>query len=130
MSTSPCVSCGACCAHFRVSFFWGETAFSGGTVPDHLVETVNPSLVAMKGTCEPKPRCESLDGVIGETVGCAIYEQRSTPCRDFDASWAYGEHDPRCDTARAAHGLRPLTPDDHITTLIAVQDITQHTLGA
>jgi Fe-S-cluster containining protein len=84
----------------------------------------------MKGTCKPKPRCESLEGVIGETVGCAIYEQRSSPCREFDASWVYDEHNPRCDTARAAHGLPPLTPDDHLTTLIAVQDITHHASGA
>ncbi|MGB7648286.1 MAG: YkgJ family cysteine cluster protein, partial [Pseudomonas fluorescens] len=34
---SPCLSCGACCSHFRVSFFWGECASSGGTVPDDLV---------------------------------------------------------------------------------------------
>ncbi|MEG6657786.1 YkgJ family cysteine cluster protein, partial [Pseudomonas aeruginosa] len=25
MSTdNPCLTCGACCAHFRVSFYWGE----------------------------------------------------------------------------------------------------------
>ena len=33
---SPCLNCGACCSHFRVSFFWGECASSGGTVPDEL----------------------------------------------------------------------------------------------
>ncbi|THB82127.1 YkgJ family cysteine cluster protein, partial [Pantoea allii] len=22
--SNPCVSCGACCAHFRVSFYWAE----------------------------------------------------------------------------------------------------------
>ncbi|MPQ71936.1 YkgJ family cysteine cluster protein, partial [Pseudomonas sp. MWU12-2323] len=25
---SPCLNCGACCSHFRVSFFWGECASS------------------------------------------------------------------------------------------------------
>ncbi|MOA32367.1 hypothetical protein D3C78_1535800 [compost metagenome] len=39
-----------------------------------------------------------------------MYEQRSSPCREFEASWEHGEHNPRCDAARAAHGLPPLTP--------------------
>lgn len=30
---NPCVSCGACCAYFRVSFYWAESESGGGTVP-------------------------------------------------------------------------------------------------
>ena len=112
--SSPCTTCGACCAHYRVSFHWLECQGSGGRVPDDLVEVVSPSRVAMKGTCGSKPRCHSLAGDIGTHVACEIYEQRSDPCRNFDASWSQGEHNPRCDTARAAHGLKPLTPQSYL----------------
>jgi Fe-S-cluster containining protein len=112
--TSPCTSCGACCAFFRVSFFWGECASAGGTVPDDLVEEISPHRVAMKGTNEKKGRCQSLAGTVGESVGCEIYEQRSNPCRDFDASWSNGEPNSRCDAARAAHGLEPIPAPAHI----------------
>lgn len=110
MSASPCTSCGACCAFFRVSFFWGECQSSGGTVPDDTVEVVTPSLVAMIGTSQSNPRCEKLAGDIGDDVRCTMYEQRSSSCRDFDASWENGVHNPRCDDARAKHGLPPLMP--------------------
>lgn len=110
-SASPCVSCGACCAHFRVSFFWGECQSAGGTVPDDRVEQITPSRVAMKGTCQPGARCEALHGVIGEAVSCDMYALRAATCREFEASWFDGAHNPACDSARAAHGLPPLTPE-------------------
>ncbi|WP_274644767.1 YkgJ family cysteine cluster protein [Pseudomonas serbica] len=121
MSTSPCTSCGACCAFFRVSFFWGECQSSGGTVPDDTVELVTPSLVAMRGTSQPNPRCTKLAGEIGEDVRCTMYEQRSSSCRDFDASWENGEHNPRCDDARAKHGLPPLSPQPVINHIPVLQ---------
>lgn len=109
-NANPCLTCGACCAHFRVSFFWGECASSGGTVPDDLVVQVSPYHVAMRGTeCKPA-RCVSLLGEVGGQVRCTIYEQRSSPCRDFAASWSDGQANPRCDAARAAHGLPLLEP--------------------
>lgn len=110
--TSACMSCGACCAHFRVSFFWGECTSSGGVVPDDLVVQISPSRVAMIGTDAKPTRCISLAGEVGSCVSCTIYHQRSSPCRDFDASWYNGEHNPACDTARAAHGLPPLEKPD------------------
>ncbi|NWA82203.1 MULTISPECIES: YkgJ family cysteine cluster protein [unclassified Pseudomonas] len=105
---SPCLSCGACCSHFRVSFFWGECASSGGTVPDDLVVQINPTRVAMIGTDQKPARCCSLEGEVGKGTRCTIYEQRSSPCREFDASWSQGEQNVDCDTARAAFGLPPL----------------------
>ncbi|MEE1926037.1 YkgJ family cysteine cluster protein [Pseudomonas sp. 148P] len=110
--THPCLSCGACCAHFRVSFFWGECTSAGGCVPDDLVVQISPSRVAMIGTDAKPTRCISLSGEVGKAVACTMYEQRSSPCREFDASWENGEHNPRCDDARAAHGLPPLQPFD------------------
>ncbi|MFC3609607.1 YkgJ family cysteine cluster protein [Stutzerimonas tarimensis] len=109
-SANACLSCGACCAHFRVSFFWGECAGNGGSVPDALTVQVSPYHVAMLGT-EAKPaRCAALLGEVGCGVRCTVYEQRSTTCRDFAASWSEGQPNPHCDAARAAHGLPPLSP--------------------
>ncbi|OLU34337.1 zinc/iron-chelating domain-containing protein [Pseudomonas sp. PA15(2017)] len=107
---NPCLTCGACCAYFRVSFFWGECQSAGGSVPDEQVIQISPHLVAMRGT-ETKPaRCNALLGDVGQGTRCTQYAQRSSTCRDFEASWANGEHNPRCDDAREAYGLPPLTP--------------------
>ncbi|OLU17331.1 MULTISPECIES: YkgJ family cysteine cluster protein [unclassified Pseudomonas] len=108
--TNPCLACGACCAYFRVSFFWGECQSAGGSVPDEQVIQISPHLVAMRGT-ETKPaRCNALLGDVGQGTRCTQYAQRSSTCRDFEASWVNGEHNPRCDDARKAYGLPPLTP--------------------
>jgi|SRR5690606_32315876 len=108
--SNPCLTCGACCAHFRVSFYWGECRSAGGCVPDEKVVQVTPHLVAMKGTDTKPARCVGLLGEVGQSVRCTFYEQRSTTCREFEASWTHGEPNPACDAARAAHGLPPLTP--------------------
>ncbi|AJE14934.1 YkgJ family cysteine cluster protein [Pseudomonas sp. S5(2021)] len=109
-ANNPCLTCGACCAHFRVSFFWGECASSGGTVPDDLTVQISPFHVAMRGTESKPARCVSLLGEVGCGVRCTVYEQRSSPCREFQAAWENGEPNERCDAARAAHGLPPLVP--------------------
>jgi Fe-S-cluster containining protein len=109
---SPCLNCGACCAHFRVSFFWGECQSAGGTVPDHQVELISPHRVAMLGTNQKPARCVGLLGDVGSAVRCTLYEQRSSPCREFQASWVDGQHNPECDAARAAYGLPPLQPPE------------------
>ena len=108
--TSPCLSCGACCAHFRVSFYWGECTSAGGCVPDELVVQVNMTRVAMIGTDARPSRCVSLSGEVGKGVACTMYERRSSTCREFEASWENGEHNPSCDAARAAYGLPSLQP--------------------
>ena len=109
---NPCLDCGACCGYFRVSFFWGECQSSGGVVPDDLVVQITPSRVAMIGTDAKPCRCISLDGEIGKQVGCSIYANRSTPCREFEASWVDGVHNPSCNAARAAYGLPPLEANE------------------
>jgi len=111
MSTeNPCLSCGACCAYFRVSFYWGECQSAGGLVPDNLTVAVTPHLVAMQGTEQKPTRCKALLGEIGCGTRCTIYENRSSTCREFTAAWENGEPNPHCDAARAAHGLPPLVP--------------------
>jgi Fe-S-cluster containining protein len=79
-------------------------------VPDELVTQISPTRVAMLGTgCKPV-RCISLVGDVGSTVQCSIYENRSSTCREFEASWADGQANPDCDAARAAFGLAALEP--------------------
>jgi hypothetical protein len=109
--TNPCLTCGACCAHFRVSFYWGECASAGGSVPDLLtVPILGTHFVAMQGTDARPVRCVGLLGDVGGAVRCSLYEKRSSTCREFEAAWIHGEPNPHCDAARAAHGLPPLTP--------------------
>ncbi|CAM2141330.1 putative zinc- or iron-chelating domain-containing protein YkgJ [Pararobbsia alpina] len=98
-----CQSCGACCASFRVSFYWGETdAHEGGTVPSELTLPVTPHHVAMRGTDVKPVHCIALEGTVGCSVSCSIYHARSSTCREFE------EGTPECAKARAIHGLPPL----------------------
>ena len=112
MRVNPCLSCGACCAHYRVSFYWAETdaAFVNG-VPADMTHKVDEFLVAMKGTQAFPCRCIALQGVIGTSVFCSIYDRRASVCREFEPSWGNGIHNLRCDEARLAIGLAPLKPE-------------------
>jgi Fe-S-cluster containining protein len=75
---NPCLSCGACCAHFRVSFYCGELQGpAGGWVPVELTSKVNDLHAAMKGTEFGNGRCIALRGEIGKAgVSCSIYRDR------------------------------------------------------
>ncbi|AKC86600.1 YkgJ family cysteine cluster protein [Pseudoxanthomonas suwonensis] len=108
----PCLSCGACCAHFRVSFHWSETDPAlGGPVPVALTEPLRTHERAMRGTSQARPRCIALDAQIGRYSRCTIHPQRPSACRDVEAAWESGRPSPQCDRARVAHGLPPLTMD-------------------
>jgi Fe-S-cluster containining protein len=109
----PCRSCGACCAHYRVSVHWMETdASPGGLVPQALTEAFGPHMAVMRGTWAASPRCVALDADIGTHATCTIHAQRPAPCRDVEASWESGARSDQCDRARLAHGLPVLTPAD------------------
>ena len=108
---NPCITCGACCAFFRASFYWSEAdAQAGGLTPPHLTTKLTPHHAVMRGTEHQPPRCVALHGTIGTSVRCVIHPLRPSPCREFQASWVDGVHNERCDRARAAHGLPPLSP--------------------
>jgi len=108
---NPCITCGACCAYFRASFYWSEAdPAAGGLTPPHLTTKLTPHHSVMRGTEQTPPRCIALHGTIGEEVRCVIHPLRPSPCREFQASWVDGLHNERCDRARAAHGLPPLSP--------------------
>lgn len=97
---NPCLACGACCAYFRVSFYWGEASALG--LDDGLYEQLTPTLACMRGTNAVAPRCAALEGAIGGPTACGVYPQRPSPCREVQAG------DAKCARARAAHGLAPL----------------------
>jgi drug/metabolite transporter (DMT)-like permease len=83
-AVSPCQSCGACCASYRVSFPCQEADDQpGGQVPAALVDPVGPHIVCMRGTATAPMRCVALRGTLGSSVSCAIYEFRPSACRDF-----------------------------------------------
>lgn len=116
-AANPCITCGACCAHFRASFYWAETdAAADGTVPVQLTEKLNDFRAVMRGTNGSNPRCIALIGQIGQSVGCSIYPLRASVCRDFKVSWEDGVHNERCDKARAIWGLPPLAPPEMVPT--------------
>lgn len=95
----PCLSCGACCATFRVDFSVHESQAQGGCVPCGLTEEVTDTLCRMRGTDHRTPRCAALTGKVGEKAACGIYEWRPSPCREFAAG------SEACERARRRHGL-------------------------
>lgn len=105
---NPCLSCGACCAYYRVSFYWGEA--ETGHIPVNMTVPITPHRLAMHGTEKHPPRCTALRGEIGDCVNCDIYEMRPSPCRSVMPSWHNGGADEQCDRARMAWGLPPLQP--------------------
>ena len=94
-----CLSCGACCAFFRVSFYWAEAL----QMPENLTEAVTPVYACMKGTNQENPCCIALKGTIGEQVACDIYEMRSSSCKEVQIA------DAKCNKARLAHQMIPFT---------------------
>lgn len=109
--TAPldCQRCGACCAQFRVSFYWAEADDSpGGTVPVALTRPVGTLHRCMAGTEARPVRCVALQGDVGQSVACGIYAQRSSTCRGVQPG------DEQCRKARAAHGLE--TPPSAATS--------------
>ncbi|AKR43599.1 YkgJ family cysteine cluster protein [Methylophilus sp. TWE2] len=104
--SDACQSCGACCASFRVSFYWAETdTHPMGNVPAHLTRKVNDTYVCMQGTEQTPVRCIALQGEVGKSVGCQIYALRSSTCREFAAGSDI------CNQARQKIGLAPIVAD-------------------
>lgn len=105
--TNPCLSCGACCAFFLVSFPDTEADnVPGGVVSSQMCGTLADSRRFMKGTETKQPRCAALDGFIGTLVRCRIYQTRPSTCRNFRRSWESGVGNFLCDRARAAYGFQ------------------------
>lgn len=109
---NPCTACGACCAHYRVSFYCGElSGGSGGLVPAELTSRVTAFIACMRGTETGNGRCVALQGELGKPgITCSIYANRPSTCREF-ANWLEdGSPNPECQRLRAKLGLAPLRP--------------------
>lgn len=110
-SPNPCLVCGACCAAFRVSFYWSESDEAVvDCVPADMTCHVAPLVCAMRGTDQPHPKCVALQGTVGVGVWCAIYGRRPSVCREVIPSGQEGKDNPWCDRARVHWGLPPLMP--------------------
>jgi Fe-S-cluster containining protein len=112
MKNHPCLSCGACCAYYRVSFHWSETLADSIGVPLELTKSISPHKNAMNGTNQKKPSCTSLRGVVGIATSCNIYENRPSTCRTFKPSFEDGIQNVNCEQARLSKGLEYLTVAD------------------
>jgi Fe-S-cluster containining protein len=100
-----CQRCGACCASFRVSFYWAEADdASGGTVPVALTRPLTPHTRCMQGTEALPVRCVALQGEVGRDVRCGIYSQRSSTCK------AVQPGDDQCVRARRQHSVAAPPP--------------------
>ena len=109
MPDIACLSCGACCAAFRVDFHREDLATSDYQgVPVALTVPLTATLYRLRGTDEAPPRCVALAGEVGQQVHCTIYEQRPGPCRDFAPYAPLGIGDDACDRARRRYGMPPL----------------------
>lgn len=73
-----CQSCGACCVEA------GKVVLTGieevEAIPKPLVENQRGHLCIAK---HMGGRCKALEGVIGKSVNCSIYEIRPAICRKF-----------------------------------------------
>ncbi|HNC22157.1 YkgJ family cysteine cluster protein [Accumulibacter sp.] len=96
-SSVDCRQCGACCATFRVSFYWAEADAMG--LPVALVEPMGRWYACLTGTNTKSPRCAALQGTVGQRASCTAYPHRPSPCRELQ----FG--DAKCTLARRRHGL-------------------------
>jgi len=103
------MNCGACCAAFRVSFYWAEADDApGGWIPVEATEQLTPTMRCMRGTSSKTPRCAQLSGPVPGGL-CKIYEQRPSPCRELEPYDSDGQPTDQCTRARAVYGLPPLS---------------------
>lgn len=102
---NPCLTCGACCNFFRISFYQGEVL--AGYPPESLVEPVGSRYACMKGTLQGG-RCVALEGTVGHSISCSIYSDRPNCCREYEVWDENGVINPRCNKARAKHNLNEL----------------------
>ena len=95
----PCLTCGACCASFRVDFSVYESEANGGHVPTGLADEINDYTCRMRGTDYARA---ALTGTVGVQAACGIYEWRPSPCREFAAG------SEACNKVRIKHGMQAL----------------------
>ncbi len=119
-----CLTCGACCQSLLCvgvrpsdtvdpDLSWEITRESeeGEVVVDRYLRRNGETLA-----------CECLDGVVGERVGCRIYETRPVMCHHFDAG------SDRCHAIRRAFGIEPFLTLDEMSE--ALEKLGRRPIGA
>jgi len=109
-----CVGCGACCGIAMVVHIPRDhTAEIGNVWEIELEDSPTGAVVARH---IPRDRetgnCVYLEGQIGETVGCGIYENRPHTCREFDAG------SDKCHEYRRMYGLEPQLSQEQIADVM------------
>lgn len=103
LASEICQHCGVCCAYFRVSFYWTESL---DRIDPNWVEPVNSVMACMKTASDPSfpdaRRCVALEGELGKSVRCGIYENRPSPCKGVMPG------DEKCAKARGKFALPPV----------------------
>ncbi|EHP1978659.1 YkgJ family cysteine cluster protein [Escherichia coli] len=100
---NPYMTCGACYAFFRVSFYWTETNDAGGNVPASLTEQISPFHRCMRGTNQKNPRCVARAGTPVKTHIALFTKKRPSTCREFAMSGENGIANEACNRARATY---------------------------
>jgi Fe-S-cluster containining protein len=108
----PCLTCGACCNTYRVSFHYSEMLSESHGVPETMSTQTTPYQNAMNGTDQENPRCVAFIGNVGEVSSCSIYKNRPGCCRLFKASFENGTRSIECEKCRIKSHLTPLTQSD------------------
>lgn len=84
----PCLTCGACCAYFRVSFHWSEADPAlGGRVPIELTDALRTHERVMRGTSQSQPRCIALDATSAATAAAASTTGAPLPALPCPHRW-------------------------------------------
>ena len=86
----------------------GDPRRAGASAAGRSLVVLVDGSASMKGTSSHTPRCAALSGNLGERVSCTIYENRPSPCREYNVFLEDGSLNPRCNQARAKHGFEPL----------------------
>ena len=95
--SSPCQSCGACCAYSRHwPRFTVEDDADIDLIPRYLVDDDQSGM-----RCDGD-RCSALDGTICVATACSVYEVRPIVCRSCQPG------DEECRMARQRHGMEPI----------------------
>jgi len=103
--SNPCFRCGQCCQHFRVSFYHGEIASTRSAgVPSELTTQLTPHLACMKGTESGGRPCIALRHSDEHGYRCSIYENRPSPCREFNILNEDGTENAACKALRLRSG--------------------------
>ena len=74
--TFDCMKCGACCSAFEVRFLGPHS------VNEKYYIKINPTVSELKK--DSNMRCCALEGDVGKSVKCSIYEDRPSVCSNFE----------------------------------------------